>query len=222
MAGSAPSCQPRALVADNTFAPSLPKKVLGAALGVVAAMPLLAPSPAQALTSCASASAPLGTGDSCTIDYGGPTYDISLKTDTFTNAFPSPSTTNMFWWNNTTAAVAAVSSVGAAFGTPNSLLPAYAALGPYFAYEMNSFTVTAASNATGLVGTLGSTHLLSSSRVWATSSVYAPSGGGGNSASVPGPLPILGLAAAFGFSRKLRKRIKLQKVTSDISTSAVK
>ena len=27
-------------------------------------------------------------------------------------------------------------------------------------------------------------------------------------ASVPGPLPILGLAAAFGFSRKLRKRIK--------------
>ena len=29
-----------------------------------------------------------------------------------------------------------------------------------------------------------------------------------SSASVPGPLPILGLAAAFGFSRKLRKRMK--------------
>jgi hypothetical protein len=27
-------------------------------------------------------------------------------------------------------------------------------------------------------------------------------------ASVPGPLPILGVAATFGFSRKLRKRIK--------------
>jgi hypothetical protein len=39
------------------------------------------------------------------------------------------------------------------------------------------------------------------------------------SASVPGPLPILGLAAAFGFSRKLRKRIKLHKGTIDISTS---
>jgi hypothetical protein len=25
---------------------------------------------------------------------------------------------------------------------------------------------------------------------------------------VPGPLPILGIGAAFGFSRKLRKRIK--------------
>ena len=40
-----------------------------------------------------------------------------------------------------------------------------------------------------------------------------------SSASVPGPLPILGLAAAFGFSRKLRKRIKLHKDTGDTSTS---
>ena len=37
--------------------------------------------------------------------------------------------------------------------------------------------------------------------------------------SVPGPLPILGVAAAFGFSRKLRKRIKLHKGSSDISNS---
>ena len=37
--------------------------------------------------------------------------------------------------------------------------------------------------------------------------------------SVPGPLPILGLGAAFGFSRKLRRRIKLHKGTSDISAS---
>ena len=44
-------------------------------------------------------------------------------------------------------------------------------------------------------------------------------GGLDNSSSVPGPLPILGLAAAFGFSRKLRKRIKLHKDTSSVSTS---
>ena len=37
---------------------------------------------------------------------------------------------------------------------------------------------------------------------------------------IPGPLPILGLGAAFGFSRKLRKCIKLHKGTSDISNSA--
>ena len=47
------------------------------------------------------------------------------------------------------------------------------------------------------------------------------SGGGtpGSAENVPGPLPILGLAAAFGFSRKLRKRIKLHRGSSDISTS---
>ena len=39
-----------------------------------------------------------------------------------------------------------------------------------------------------------------------------------SSASVPGPLPILGLAAAFGFSRKLRKRIKLHRGTSAVPT----
>jgi hypothetical protein len=41
-----------------------------------------------------------------------------------------------------------------------------------------------------------------------------PSGTG-----VPGPLPVLGAAAAFGFSRKLRKRIK--RSTNAISISPV-
>jgi hypothetical protein len=37
--------------------------------------------------------------------------------------------------------------------------------------------------------------------------------------NVPGPLPVLGIAAAFGFSRKLRKRIKLHKSASAVSTT---
>ena len=37
-------------------------------------------------------------------------------------------------------------------------------------------------------------------------------------ASVPGPLPIFGVAAAFGFSRKLRKRIKLHRGSTAVST----
>ena len=57
---------------------------------------------------------------------------------------------------------------------------------------------------------------------------FAPGWLGGNvsfasttsttSTSVPGPLPLLGVAAAFAYSRKLRKRIKLQKGTSSVST----
>ena len=42
---------------------------------------------------------------------------------------------------------------------------------------------------------------------------------GAGTTSVPGPLPILGVAAAFGFSRKLRKRIKLHRGSTAVSTS---
>jgi len=34
---------------------------------------------------------------------------------------------------------------------------------------------------------------------------------------VPGPLPILGVGAAFGYSRKLRKRIKSSKLPEVMS-----
>ncbi|MCP9911065.1 hypothetical protein KBZ15_14325 [Cyanobium sp. BA20m-p-22] len=38
-------------------------------------------------------------------------------------------------------------------------------------------------------------------------------------ASVPGPLPILGIGAAFAYSRRLRRRINLAK--SPVSTDSV-
>ena len=44
----------------------------------------------------------------------------------------------------------------------------------------------------------------SNTHVYAQATPYAPP-----STPVPGPLPLFGAAAAFGFSRKLRKRIKL-------------
>ena len=46
--------------------------------------------------------------------------------------------------------------------------------------------------------------------VWAQVAPASP-------AAVPGPLPLFGAAAAFGFSRKLRKRIKSS--TNAISSS---
>jgi hypothetical protein len=49
---------------------------------------------------------------------------------------------------------------------------------------------------------------------WAQASPYA------SPAPVPGPLPALGVAAAFGFSRKLRKRIKASK-PEGVSTTTV-
>jgi hypothetical protein len=51
-----------------------------------------------------------------------------------------------------------------------------------------------------------------SDKVWATS---ITTGGGGQAPtdSVPGPLPVFGAAAAFGYSRKLRRRLKAQSLT---------
>ena len=39
--------------------------------------------------------------------------------------------------------------------------------------------------------------------------IYSTTPGGGGGAEVPGPLPLLGAGAAFGFSRRLRNRIKV-------------
>jgi hypothetical protein len=39
----------------------------------------------------------------------------------------------------------------------------------------------------------------------------------GSPANVPGPLPRLGLGAAFGFSRRLRRRVRLRSKTSQPS-----
>jgi len=43
---------------------------------------------------------------------------------------------------------------------------------------------------------------------WAQATLVAGGSTSGSAENVPGPLPIFGAAAAFGFSRKLRKRIK--------------
>jgi hypothetical protein len=39
----------------------------------------------------------------------------------------------------------------------------------------------------------------------------------GSPANVPGPLPLLGLGVAFGFSRLLRRRVRLRSKTSELS-----
>jgi hypothetical protein len=80
--------------------------------------------------------------------------------------------------------------------------------------------ITLASLGMTTPGTLGTWTLFDpndSSYVGDTISVQVNAGG--SPANVPGPLPILGLAAAFGFSRKLRKRIKRHRETSSVSTS---
>jgi len=44
--------------------------------------------------------------------------------------------------------------------------------------------------------------------------VNASSSSSGSPANVPGPLPLLGRGAAFGFSRRLRRYVRLRSKTS--------
>ena len=179
----------------------------------MAAVPLLAPSPAQALTACASVTTTLTAAQSCTIDDNGTTYRISLQTGTFPNALASPTT--MFLWGDAIKAGRAASAVGGAFGFPNPIYPAppppvSTATGPLFAYAIHGATsLSIISRGIWLGGIMPhlryrDTWATSTTQTWA----YSQPAPAGPAASVPGPLPVLGVAAAFGFSRKLRKRTK--------------
>ena len=106
------------------------KLLLVLSVGAMAAVPLLAPSPAQALTACASVTTTLTAAQSCTIDDNGTTYSISLQTGSFPNAFPSPSSTTMFWWGDAIKAGSAASAVGGAFGFSLHSLRVHFILGP--------------------------------------------------------------------------------------------
>lgn len=173
---------------------------IGLVTGAAAALPLLTPSPAHAI-SCAASSGLSATG-TCTITDAGNTYDISLVTDTFANAFPTPSTDNMFWWGDGGKAESAVLAVGGAFGYINGSPSIF---GPYFAYALQPTFVNLVVPAKASFAPSGFIAVItgesaSSPVTWARSSLVS-------SAAVPGPLPVLGAAAAFGLSRKLRKRI---------------
>ena len=217
MAGSTPSCQPLASVAGSTFIPSLPSKALGAALGAVVAGLALTAGQAKALT--------------VTVTVGGQNYDVTTFTGSYADNVSKFTTTDMPWWNladNFALAGQFASVVG------SSLAGQLPCCGPSFAYSPLASTLRTVYFDYGDRTYYGSNKAFGQSVIYAilasprvassTASVPGPrspfpSVPGPLPTSVPGPLPILGLAAAFGFSRKLRKRIKLHKGTSAVSTS---
>ena len=157
----------------------------------------------------------LGAGEAQAIivNVNGQDWDVTTFTGTY-NDNPSKFATAanggvMPWWGNSSLAydfaLAVRSSLG--YWHPND----YPDNGPDFAYgyddtqhghELPGWWWNGNFNFVGSSGqrTFDNT-------VWAQ---VAPA----SSAAVPGPLPALGAAAAFGFSRKLRKRIKINKGSS--------
>ena len=232
--------QPRASVAGNTFAPRLPKKVLGGAVGAVVV--LISAVPARALVTVTvsevggdvvmSGSGSLNVSALAYIGGTGYTYGIDPDTSTFLiNPGPisalyqggfslpaalGPGTANIL----PNSGSGDQFGIALYYGTPTLFVPGYLGGGTYT-------DGTGISSTSTYVGqTLSSLGLTPGNYTWSW-------GSGGNAdsitmqigssaapgpASVPGPLPILGIAAAFGFSRKLRQRTKLHRGNSAVSS----
>jgi hypothetical protein len=155
------------------------------------------------------------------VNINGQVYNVSTFSGSYndnTAKFNLPAAGGVMpWWSNGTVAAQFAIAVDAQLGTPNILdglsgPPAGTGAGPFFGYETNGPDnimygfgwVSGYGVGQGVIGFPSG----GASRTWAQVT------------AVPGPLPVLGAIAAFGFSRKLRKRLKSSK-PEVISTTAV-
>ena len=150
-----------------------------------------------------------GHAQAFVVTVGGVQYNLTTFTGSYNDnisKFETPANAGVMpWWSpgpqgTAATAVQFAAAVGDALGTPNTI-DSDNIVGPFFAYGICAYTPDPQcpypqfayykTSNTALYGTNTST-----SWVWAQ---VAP---------VPAPLPLFGAAAAFGFSRQLRKRIK--------------
>jgi hypothetical protein len=190
--------------------------LLKGALGAGVALAAISFSTGSAQAACAPGT-PAGT---CRVTVGGLQYDVTTFTGSYngggdTNKFaPPPAPGVMPWWGDQSKATAFATAVGDGLGAPNG---GSTPDGPYFAYEYDpnynsgfgpspAVLMSFRSNSANPPAVISSQYNPSGSAAWAqaalVSSPAAPA------AAAPGPLPLFGAAAAFGFSRRLRKRIE--------------
>ena len=143
-----------------------------------------------------------------TVNVGGTNYDVTYfegAYDTNTAKFQAPPAGQMPWRGDSALAESFATKIGAQLG-----LPLFGVRGTAFAYG------------TFIGGELGKTN----TRFWVYESTaspniyasdieadsdfpYATASLTPNPSVVPGPLPLFGAAAAFGMSRRLRRRCQL-------------
>ena len=282
MSNPAPLSQPRVSVAQDTSTRGLPRKVLGAALGAVAAVPWsgsstkllgLATLFTSAIVCGSSASAvsidttPSWDGFNSIYDWGplqatksygqvitpntdGSLTDFTFYINPYSSNGPISYQARVYQWDSVawgpTGSSIYNSGTLSFSGTSGTFSPVTINTGgvsvsantPYvlFFSTIGETQYSQTQSSTTEWGFIGSDVYSGGSFVFSnnSSSFTAPWDSRSFTATddlafkaniadapsnVPGPLPILGVAAAFGFSRKLRKRIKLHKGTSDISAS---
>jgi hypothetical protein len=151
----------------------------------VACLGLASASPAQALT--------------VSVSVGGQNYAVStgaaITYDGNEALFATPANSgSMPWYENSSLATQFATAVGSSLGQPNG------SFGPFFADGSNGVFVS--------VAYLSGSSILTSTEDAYTSFVYATATLQPPTSSVPSPLPLLGTAAAFRLSRRLRRRLQ--------------
>ncbi|MEB3304577.1 MAG: hypothetical protein VKL58_00010 [Cyanobacteriota bacterium] len=156
-------------------------RLASAAVLTGAAASLLASAPAQAVV----------------VNVGGLLYDVTVLETSYTastSSFQLPPLGQMPWWGSQPTADNFAGQVFNALGEGS-----LAGYGPLFAYSYNA----------SIAEVMGSLQDLSApgSFIDGTPAASATVKYAIATAPVPGPLPLFGAAAAFGWSRQLRRRI---------------
>jgi hypothetical protein len=165
-----------------------------------------------------------GQAQAFDVTVGGVQYDVTTFTGSYNDhksKFAQIPGGVMPWWGDSSLATQFSNALGYSLGKPNSIETKPAGsrtnvdVGPYFAYNsivdkitflLTDTAATYHPNTSPLIFSVD----LNSSVTWAQV-VLGPKNPPNDPpiSTVPGPVPAIGAFAAFGFSRKLRKRIKL-------------
>ncbi len=138
-----------------------------------------------------------GQAQALVVNVNGQNWNVTTFTGTYNANIAKFNTAAnggmMPWWGNSTLADSFALAVGGSLG-----LPVLDILGPMFGTNTSATLVQTKlfNSNTNAISSLNQN--FASSSTFAQAELVPP---------VPGPIPALGAAAAFGFSRKLRKRI---------------
>jgi hypothetical protein len=156
----------------------------------------------HALTLCACASAAVaGTiawpteAQALSVNVGDTNYELSSFVGNYNDNASRFTVGEMPWFGNSSLAQQFAAALGSGLGLPNGSGNA----GPLFAYSATSSLVSVVYYRPFLTTGLS---VPSSVNYTFAVSAQAPS-----PSAVPGPLPLFGAAAAFGWSRRLRSRV---------------
>jgi hypothetical protein len=165
-----------------------------------------------------------GQAQAFVVTVGGVQYNVTTFTGSYNDhksKFAQTPGGVMPWWGDSSLATQFSNALGYSLATPNSIetgpagSPKNINVGPYFAYNsiVDKITFqlsdTAATYHPNPPSPLIFSVDLNSSVTWAQVDRGGKQPDDPTISTVPGPVPAIGAFAAFGFSRKLRKRIKL-------------